>query len=606
MVLSKTHTTFPRLLVKNAARYKDRTAMREKYKGIWQEISWETYLSKVKFFALGLSSLGLNDNDQASILGENCPEWLFSDLAIQALGCISVGIYPSNSPDQVKYILDHSKSKIVIVKDQEQADKVLSIKDSLPDLNKIIVIDIRGLRHYDDPHLLSWQEIEERGRLADRNAPHAFNNLVEKTKSDHVAFLVYTSGTTGPPKGAMITHRNAVHMIAKGLQPILKFTDKDTILSYLPLCHILERNLSMAMPLVFGYTINFAESIDTVQENIREISPTFFAAVPRILEKIHSTVKIKLENTTRFKRTVYNFWEPVGITSGTYRMKKKRLPFFQFLTYSIGYLLSYRAVRDKIGLLKCRCIMSGGAPIAPEVLSFFRSLGINTVEMYGLTETCGTVSGPHDKIKNNSVGEPCKALELRLADDGEILLKGDSVFVGYFRDPGATEEAIRDGWLHTGDIGKLDEDGHLYIIDRKKDIIITSGGKNISPSEIENKIKCSPYIKEAVVIGDGRKYLTALIQIEYDNVGNWAQNNKIAYTTYKSLATEPAVFNLINTELEHANDKLARVEAIKKFKVLEKELDQDDEELTATQKVKRKVIADRFEKEIMEMYGEIS
>ncbi|MCP4680899.1 MAG: long-chain fatty acid--CoA ligase [Desulfobacterales bacterium] len=599
----KNETTFPRLLVEKAAEYKDRVAMREKYKGIWQEISWEKYLCKVKFFTLGLSGLGLGDNDQASILGENCPEWLFSDIAIQALGGISVGIYPSNSQEQVKYILDHSKSKIVIVKDQEQADKVLSVKDSLPDLEKIIAIDIRGLRHYDEPLLISWKEVEELGRLADRNTPNAFHDLVAKTQPDHVAFIVYTSGTTGPPKGAMITHKNAVHMIIKGLQPILKFTDKDTLLSYLPLCHILERNLSMAMPLVFGYTINFAESIETVQENIREISPTFFAAVPRILEKIHSSVKIKLENTTWFKRMTYNFWEPVGVTVGKYRMDKKRLPIFLQLAYVMGYLWSYRTVRDKIGLLRCRCIMSGGAPIAPEVLSFYRSLGINTVEMYGLTETCGTVSGPHNKIKDNSVGEPCKALEFRLAEDGEILLKGDSVFAGYFRDPGATEEVIQDGWLHTGDIGRLDEEGHLYIVDRKKDIIITSGGKNISPSEIENRIKCSPYIKEAVVIGDGLKYLTALIQIEYDNVGNWAQNNKIAYTTYKSLATEPTVFDLIKREIEHTNETLARVETIKKFKILEKELDQDDEELTATQKVKRKVIAGRFKKEITEMYG---
>lgn len=402
----------------------------------------------------------------------------------------------------------------------------------------------------------------------------------------------------------MITHKNAVHMITEGLQPILNFTDRDTILSYLPLCHILERNLSMAMPLVFGYTINFAESIETVQENIREISPTFFAAVPRILEKIYSNVKIKLDNTTWFKRTVYHFWAPLGRVVGNYRMAKRRLPVFLSVAYTIGYLWSYRAVREKMGLLKCRCIMSGGAPIAPQVLTFFRSLGINTVEMYGLTETCGTVSGPHHKIKNNSVGEPCRALDLKLAEDGEILLKGDSVFAGYFRDPEATKEVIRDGWLHTGDIGRLDDDGHLYIIDRKKDIIITSGGKNISPSEVENKIKCSPYIKEAVVIGDGRKYLTALIQVDYDNVGNWAQNRKIAYSTYKSLSNEPAVFELIGQEIDLANETLARVETIKKFTILEKELDQDDEELTATQKVKRKVIAGRFEKEIMEMYGE--
>ncbi len=283
-------------------------------------------------------------------------------------------------------------------------------------------------------------------------------------------------------------------------------------------------------------------------------------------------------------------------------MKKARMPLFPSIAYWLGYLCMYRAIRDKIGLLKCRLLMSGGAPIAPEVLEFFRNLGITTVEMYGLTETCGAVSGPHHEIKSGSVGEPCRGLEFRSAKDGEILVRGDSVFSGYYGDEEATRETIRDGWLHSGDIGELRDDGHLYIVDRKKDIIITSGGKNISPSEIENKVKCSPYIKEAVVTGDGRRYLTALIQIDYDNVGNWARNNKIAYTTYRSLAVDSSVHDLIVKEIHLVNETLAQVETIKKFKILEKELDQDDEELTATQKVKRKVIAKRFSEEIEDMY----
>ena len=384
---------------------------------------------------------------------------------------------------------------------------------------------------------------------------------------------------------------------------MLHFTDQDSLLSYLPLCHIFERNLSMAMPLVFGYTVNFAESIDTVQENIQEISPTFFAAVPRILEKLHSGVKIKLEDSTRFKRSVFRFWEPVASKASEYRMKREGMPFYLLVAYGLAYLSILRPTLDKIGLLRCRCLMSGGAPIAPEVLSFFRSLGITAVEMYGLTETCGAVSGPHDLIKSGSVGEPCRGVELRLGDDGEILVRGDSVFSGYYRDEAATCEVIEDGWLHSGDVGELDDDGHLWVVDRKKDIIITSGGKNISPSEIENKMKCSLYIKEAIVIGDGRKYLVALIQIDRDNVGNWAQNNRVPFTTYKSLAVNPAVRDLIRSEIDSVNDTLANVETIKKFKILEKELDQDDEELTATQKVKRKVIAKRFSSEIAQMYS---
>ena len=596
------NTTLPKLLLEKAKLYQDRVAMRKKYKGIWQEISWKTYLEKVRLFCLGLLELGMERGDHASILGENSPEWLFADLAIQCLGGVSVGIYPTNSEEQVQYILDHSRSRVVVVSDQEQADKILAVKEKLPMLKKMVVIDMKGLRHYEDPLIISYQKVEELGRATDEEDPDRFQQLVNETKPEDTALIIYTSGTTGQPKGAMISHLNLMHQIIQGVQPVIHFTDKDSLVSYLPLCHILERCLSMVMPLILGYTINFAESIDTVQHNIQEISPTFFAGVPRILEKLHSAVQIKLEDSTRFKRFMYRFWEPVGKAVSRHRMDKERVPIPLLMAYGLGYLCSFRSVRDKIGLLGVRCIMSGGAPIAPEVLAFFRSLGINTIEMYALTE-CGTVSGPHHRVKDGSVGEPVRALEFMLAEDGEILLRGGSVFEGYYRDPEATGEILKDGWLHTGDVGQLDEDGHLYIVDRKKDIIITSGGKNISPSEIENKIKCSPYIKEAIVIGDRRKYLTALIQLDYDNVGNWAQNNRIPYTTYKSLAQNTAVDGLIRDEIEKVNEAVAQVETIKRFKILEKELDQDDEELTATQKVKRKVIAERFEREIEELYS---
>lgn len=601
--MKNTDNTFPMLLMENVRRYGRRVAMREKYKGIWQEISWEAYLNRVRYLCLGLLKMGLKRGEHAAILGENCPQWIFSDLAIQSLGAVSVGIYPTNSKEQVQYILEHSRSRVVVVKDQEQVDKVLAVKDHLPELNRMVVMDMRGLRHYEDPLIISYADVEAMGRELDEAEPGRFQDLVTQTAPDDVAFIVYTSGTTGPPKGAMISHRNNIHMIVNGLQAILHFTDQDTLLSYLPLCHILERNLSMCMPLVFGYTINFAESIDTVQENIREISPSFFAAVPRILEKLHSAINIRIEDSTRLKRLVYALFEPVGKRVAVHRMNRQRPPLQWLLLYGLAYWCIYRSMRKKMGLLNCRCVMSGGAPIAPEVLAFFRSLGIVAVELYGLTETCGTISGPHHIIKHGSVGEPCAAVEFKLAPDGEILVKGDSVFAGYYRDLESTQEMIRDGWLYTGDMGEIDEDGHLFIVDRKKDIIITSGGKNISPSEIENKMKCSLYIKEAIVIGDGRKYLTALIQIEYENVGNWAQNNKIAYTTYKSLARSQDVFELIRDEVNQVNETLAQVERIKKFKLLDKELDQDDEELTATQKVKRKVIADRFQEEIAEMYA---
>jgi len=576
--------------------------MRHKYKGIWQEISWDTYLEKVKYLCLGFSELGLSRGDHVSILGENCPEWLFSDLAIQSLGAVSVGIYPTNSGEQVAYIVDHSRSTFIVVEDQEQVDKILAVKKNLPLLKKMIVIDAKGLRHYDDPVLFHYTEVEHLGQKADEAHPGRFEKLVAQTRPEDVAYIVYTSGTTGPPKGAMISHESNLHQIINGIQHIFQFTDRDSVLSYLPLCHILERNLSMCIPLIFGYTVNFAESIQTVQYNIQEISPTFFAAVPRILEKLHSAVQIRLQDTTRFKRFMVHLWAPAGKKAAQYKLARKPIPPLWLLLYGLGYFCSFRAIRDKMGLLRCRFLMSGGAPIAPEVLTFFHGLGVNAIEMYALTESCGGGTGPHHEVKPGSVGQPLRSIELKLAEDGEILMKADTMFKGYYRDEEATHEAIIDGWLHTGDVGQFDEDGHLHIVDRKKDIIITSGGKNISPSEIENKMKCSPYIKEAIVIGDGKKYLTALIQIEYDNVGNWAQQHKIFYTTYRSLAQNQGVHDLIKLELEKVNETLAKVETIKRFKILEKQLDQDDEELTATQKVKRKVISKRFAKEIDEMY----
>jgi len=490
----------------------------------------------------------------------------------------------------------------VVVKDQEQADKVLEVLEQLPLLKSIIVIDMKGMRNYHNSRIISYNEVEDIGRQHDHREPNLFDGLVQQTQPEDVAFIVYTSGTTGDPKGAMISHRSVLHQVIHGVLPILHINKKDKILSYLPLCHILERDFSMAVHLVVGNIVNFAESIQTVQKDIQEISPTFFAAVPRILEKMHSEFQIKMENSSRFKRALSLFWIPVGEKIAEYRLNQKKIPPWWLFLYLLGYLFCFRPIRDKLGLLRCRVLMTGGAPIAPEILMFLRALGVNALEMYGATETSGACSGPSKRVKYGSVGEPIEGIEFRLDKNGEILFKGDSIFVGYYRDNQGTNRTIRDGWLHTGDVGELDEDGSLYIVDRIKDIIISSDGKNISPSEIENKIKCSPYMKEAMVIGDKRKFLTALIQIDYENVGNFATNQKIAYTTYKSLAKNPTIYELVQGELDKVNKTLARVESIKKFKIIEKELDQDDNELTATQKVRRKQVTELFREEIDAMY----
>lgn len=599
--MTDNQTTYPRLLLECARKYGGRVAMREKKKGIWQEISWKTYLEKVQNLALGLSELGVKSGDHVSILAENCPQWIFADLAVQCLNAVSVGIYPTNSSEQTRYIIDHSQSCFVFVGDQEQADKILDVADELPDLRGIIVINMKGMRHYESQLIISYKTLEEQGEARRRAFPDQFIQLVEQTRPENTAFLIYTSGTTGPPKGCMIPHRNHIANV-HGIRELLKLSETDTVLSYLPLCHILERSISVNMPLVIGYTINFAESIETVQQNICEISPTFFAAVPRILEKMHSTVHLKLQDAGRFRRLFYKVFFPLGKRAAEFRMSRKAVPVWWWMMYGLAYLFVIRSVREKLGLLNCRVMMSGGAPIAPEILTFFHSLGVFTVELWSQTESCAGCTGPHREVKPGSVGQPISSIQLQLADDGEILINQDSCFSGYYRDENATVEVLRDGWLHTGDVGRFDEDGHLYIIDRKKDIIITSGGKNVSPSEIENHLKCSPYIKEAVVFGDSRKFLSAMIQIDFENVGKWAQSQKIAYTNYKSLARNGEIYGFIAREIEHLNRELAKVERIKKFTIIDKELDQDDEELTATQKVKRKVIEKRFQKEIETMY----
>jgi long-chain acyl-CoA synthetase len=596
------NTTYPKLLFEKAASMPDRTAMREKAKGIWQEISWRQYRERVEAFALGLREAGLSSGQHVAILAENRPEWVFADLAVQSLQAISVGIYPTSSSEQVQYILAHSEARFVVAGDQEQTDKILAVMDKLPDLQQIIVIDMKGLRHYRHPALVSYRVLEDSGRRLARKNPALFEELVGATDPEAVAFLIYTSGTTGPPKGCMIPHRRHITNI-HGINGIFRFTEADSVVSYLPLCHILERSISVCIALVWGYTVNFAESIESVQENIREISPSFFAAVPRILEKMHSTVHIKLQETTRFKRSMFRLFFPVGQRVAVWRMQRRAIPWHWLGLYGLAYWFVLRPLREKLGLLQCRMLMSGGAPIAPEILQFFHALGVFAVEMWAQTESCAGGTGPHHEVKPGSVGQPISSIRLRLADDGEILIGEESVFTGYHRDSEATREAMRDGWLYTGDVGRFDEDGHLYIVDRKKDIIITAGGKNISPSEIENKLKCSPYIKEAVLLGDRRKFLAALIQLEFENVSQWAQQQKIPFTNYRSLARNPDIRRLIGEEIENVNQSLARVESIKKFAILEKELDQDDEELTATQKVKRKVIEKRFKEEIDRLYG---
>ena len=594
--------TLPKLLLRNVTTYGDQVALREKDLGIWKRISWREYAAHVKNFSLGIRELGLQRGDNLAILGDNTPEWLYADLAAQSVGAAAVGIYPTDTAPKVHYVMENSGSPFIVCGDQEQVDKILEIEQSLPRLKNIIVVDMKGLRKYRHSKILSFAEVERIGSEVHQREAELFDRLVDATQPDDVAILVYTSGTTGAPKGAMISHRNMISMIS-GLSQILPFSDNDSFVSALPLCHVAERMFSLIFPMYAGCTVNFAESVYTLQEDVQEISPTAFLSVPRIWEKMHSSIIIKIKDAFILKRWIYNLLIPVGEHVACYRLKGENVPIHWQILNLFGYYLLFRSLRNKLGLLNARILVSGAAPLAPDIQLFYHSIGLPVRECFGMTESTGISFMPKsDEIRPGVSGRPIPGIEFKLADDGELLLKGDPIFVGYYGNTEATEQAFDDGWLRTGDVAEVDPDGQIRIVDRKKDLIITAGGKNISPSEIENKLKFSPYVKEAVVIGDRRKYLTALIQLETDNVADWAQEQSIPYTTYKSLAENIRVQELIQVEVDSVNEHLARVETIKKFTILTKELDQDDEELTATMKVRRSEVERKFKDLIESMY----
>lgn len=598
------NNTIPKLLRESARKFAERVALREKDLGIWHNISWDQYYKNVKRFGLGMLALDLKKGDKISVLSENNPEWLYADIGVQAVGGIIVGIYPTNVAPQVEYILDHSQSRFVVAGDQEQTDKVLEVKERLHEIKKVIVIDMKGLRRYRDPLLISFEEVLRLGKEIDEKEPELFERLVDETEPEDTALMVYTSGTTGKPKGAMISHRNA---IASGVNFVRATPLKadDVIVSYLPLCHIAERSFSVIYPLVVGgITVNFAEGIDTIQANIREIAPTIFFAVPRIWEKMHSAHIMRMRDATWLKRKTDEWCLKLGMKVYNKKERKENFGIYWEILNFVARVCHFYPLQKHFGLNRARILYTGGAPTPPEVTRFFHSIGLKIRDLYGSTECTGICSVHQgDDIKVGTIGPLAPGVELRIAGDGELIFKSDGVFQGYFRNPEATAEAVKDGWYYSGDVGELTENGHLKITDRKKDLIITAGGKNISPQEIENEFKASAYIRDAVVLGDGKKYLSALILIEYDNVGKWAEDNRIPYTTFKDLSQKPEVFELVSQITKEVNSNFARVETIKKFTILDKELDQDDDELTATQKVRRKIIEQKYKDVIAKMYS---
>ena len=592
--------TLPQMLREQAQKRPDKTAIRQKDFGIWNPYTWKEYYTLSRRFGMALLSMGFKPGSRLGVLSENKVEWVISQMGAGIVSAVCVGVYSTSPSPEVAYVVGHADVEAIVCEDQEQADKIFDELKSLPRLRKIIVIDMRGLRDYKSDLLISFEEFQEQGRKFEEENPDLADSLLDDQDLEQEAMMVYTSGSTGKPKGAIITYRN-IRAGAWAAIERLKIESNSSELSYLPLCHVAEQFMTNFGPIYTGATINFGESIRTVQQDLREVAPTYFLGVPRIWEKLHSEIIIKINEAGGIRKKLYDWamkvCAPIRAKASGERgiTDKAKLSFF--------YWIVFRALQNFMGLREVKIAASGAAPIAPKVFEFFRTVGIPIVEGYGATELSGLVTAHNlSDVVPGTVGVPAEVAELKLSDQGEILVKGELVFKGYYKNEKATREAIVDSWYHTGDVGQWVDGRNLKIIDRMKDIIITAGGKNLSPSEIENAMKASHYIKECIIIGDRRKYVSALIMIDLESVASWAEENRIAFTTFKSLAEMPEVFELIKTEVAKANKGLAPVGNVRKFHLLTKELDHDDDEVTATMKIRRAKIYKKYASEINAMY----
>jgi long-chain acyl-CoA synthetase len=595
--------TLPRLFIAKAQRHgSTKIALREKAYGIWQEVTWQRYYDHVCTLCLGLVQLGLQRGDRVAVISGNRPEWLYVELAVQSAGGIPVGLFVDSLPNQVKFILDHAEVRFVVAEDQEQVDKVLEVRDQLPGIERIIVAEPRGLEDYHDTMIVDLREVEAFGRELKAREPHLYHDLSAKGEPSDVALLAYTSGTTGLPKAAMISHRNLLAM-AWGVMQVDPISDRDEMVSFLPFAWIGEQLMSVAMALTAGATVNFPEKPETLREDLREIGPHMLLAPPRVWEAMCSEYQVKIADAGLIKRTAARTALAIGYRMAGRQLARRPLGLWWRFPAAIAYLLAFRSLRDKLGLSRLRLAYTGGAPLGLEIFTFFRAIGINLKQVYGQTETSGIcVMHPNDDIKGETVGKPIPGAEVRLSDSGEILLRGDCVFLGYYKNPEATAKALEDGWLHTGDAGLLDDDGHVVMIDRLRDVLRLADDTRFSPAFIENKLKFSPYIREAVVIGEDRPYIIALIQIDMATVATWAETNRLAFTTFKDLTHKAEISALIATEVARVNRDLPKVAQIRRFALFDKELHADDEELTRTQKVRRAMVSTKYAEMIDALY----
>ncbi len=579
-----------------------RTAHREKHLGIWKSHSWVEFLEGARAIGLGLAALGLRRGEVVSILSEDNKEWIYADLGVQCLGGIVSGIYPTDSPEQVAFLLADSDSRFLIAENAEQLDKFLQIRDRVPGVRTCIVLDREGLHDFSDDRVLFLDDLQELGRREHERDAGRFEREAAASRPDDIAILIYTSGTTGRPKGAMVSHENIV-CSAMTCQRVLTTREGDEQLCFLPLCHVLERLVSVFVPIVAKSVVNFAESIETVFDNLREVSPASFTAVPRVWEKIHSRVSVLSQEATPAGRWAYAQALACGMARAEYLMDGRTVPKGLQMRFRLWDWLVLANLRRMIGLDGARHIATGAAPISPDLVKWYWAIGLVMLEGYGQTESSGILSvNLPGRNKTGSVGPVVPGIEIEIGPDGEILARGPLVFRGYWNDPQKTAETVREGWLHTGDVGRLDGDGFLWITGRIKDIIVTAGGKNVSPAAIENGLKFSPHISDAIVVGDRRRYLTALVMIDRENVERFAQENRVPFSDFASLCAAPPVRALVRTEIEEVNARLAPVEQIKDFRLLDILLTAEDDEMTPTMKLRRHRVEHKHKALIDEMY----
>ena len=578
--------------------------MRQKDLGIWRSWTWNETGQAVREIGHGLMALGFEARHTASILSNTNIEWVLCDLAVLSAGGISNGIYPTDAPEQVHYLCEDSGTRVLFVEDDEQLDKALAVRASLPLLQKIVVFNMEGLRDFHDPMVISLKQLQALGRAHAQQHSDMLTQRSAACKPEELAILVYTSGTTGKPKGGMHSHHGLVFTV-RGYNTLIARDERDECMCFLPLCHIAERMGGEYFSMYTGAKLNFVENPETVPENVREIAPTVFGAVPRVWEKFYSGVMIALKEAGGLQQAVYGWAIGVGHQVVDLVLAQKPVPLSLKLRFHVARLLALNNVRKMIGIHRARFLVTGAAPISPDLVRWYLALGLPMLELWGMTETCGAGTGaPADRIKPGSIGPAAEFNEMRLDPvTGEILVRGPNVFMGYLNLPEKTAETVdADGWLHTGDVGVVDEEGFFRITDRMKDIIITAGGKNITPSELENELKFSPYVTDAVVIGDKRPYLTVIVMIDQENAEKYAQDNDVPFSNYASLTHSAEVQNLIQAEVDRVNKKFARVEQIKKFWLLDTQLSAEDEELTPTMKLKRKLVEKKYAPQIEAMY----